>query len=148
PQLNFRQGRYYYVPAVRANMLQGQRHQQSMQRAIRRLVREHKLVADLQNERRRQGRVQFVHPVTVHTADNRVLRFLSRDISVSGLCLIGSCNLLGQRVLVQVPGANSGGPALCFRVQILWTHEVGDNLFENGGIFLKLVSEEGPVGKS
>ena len=54
---------------------------------------------------------------------------LTRDLSASGIRLIGTRRLLGQKVTVRLGGFD-------FQVRILWTCPVGDDLVENGGTFL------------
>ena len=62
---------------------------------------------------------------------------LTRDLSPTGLRLLGSRSLLGQKVRVHLAG--NGGRSCTFLVRILWSCAVGDNLFENGGSFLGMV---------
>jgi hypothetical protein len=138
PALGLRQGKYYYIPALSARIRHEQRQQTNILRAIRKLSRHHR-EATSQMERREQGRLDFIQPVTVRTEDNRELRLLSRDLSASGIRLIGTRGFLGQKLHVTIP--DSGGEPICFLVRILWTCEVGDNLFENGGRFLTLGKE-------
>ena len=101
---------------------------------MRRLIEQHQS-ARTGVERREQDRVDFVHPVTVLTDDGRRLTLLSRDLSVTGIRLVGTQRLLGQKVRVLVP-AGEGQPPTEFLVRILWTCPVGDELIENGGTFL------------
>ena len=70
----------------------------------------------------------FVQPVTVRTEDGRALTLLSRDLSKTGIRLIGASSLLGRRVEVEVVDSEAGKPAR-FVVRVLWTCAVGDGLF-------------------
>ena len=137
-ELTYHEDHYRYVtpdPGVQEE----HRHQLAVGRVVRRLAREHRKSAD-QHERRREGRVDFIQPVTVQTEDGRTFTLLSRDISPTGIRLIGGRTFLGQKVRVTVP-AGPAGTTACFLVRILWICTVGDQLFENGGAFLELVHE-------
>jgi hypothetical protein len=138
PSLSYRQGRYHYL-ATAGPRLREQQQQQKIRRAVRRLVRQYRSDAD-QVERRRQERFDFVQPVQVKTEDGRSLTLLSRDLSPTGIRLIGTRHLLGQKVHVHIPCAGSGEP-VCFLVRIVWTCAVGEDLFENGGTFLETVTD-------
>jgi hypothetical protein len=107
-----------------------------IERAVGRLIRQYRGRASRQ-ERRRQDRVDFVHPVTVWTEDGNELTVLSRDLSLTGVRLISSFSLLGQKVHVLLPAADGGNPYHFF-VQVLWSYAVGDGLFENGAMFLDM----------
>lgn len=137
PTLRFRQGRYYYKPLVSPRMRQEQRHQRTIHTTVHQLVRQYKKCHS-QGERRQQGRSDFVQPVKVRADHQRELTVLSRDLSETGIRLIGTQSLLGQKVELVIPRPEGGDP-YCFLTRILWTCVVGDGLFENGGIFLELV---------
>jgi hypothetical protein len=141
--LRYRRGRYYYASAVSARVREEQRHQRAIHRTVRQLIHQYKQ-STAQNERRQQDRIDFMQPVKVRTDDQRELTLLSRDLSTSGIRLIGTRSLLGQKVRVLVPREGSPEP-WCFLVRILWTCAVGDDLFENGGSFLELA--EAPVAE-
>jgi hypothetical protein len=147
--LSYRQGRYYYqgAPGLRPEQ---DRQQRDIQRVIREITRRHKAV-NASSERRRQSRIDFIQPVKVVTEDQRTLTLLSRDISTLGLCLIGTRSLLGQKVRVDLPLGELGylgglddlgtnGETASFWVRILWTCAIGDDLFENGGSFLEMIT--------
>jgi hypothetical protein len=138
--LTYRQGRYYYVPPVSARLQQEQQQQREIRQAIRRLIRHYRAAA-ARVERREQGRLDFIQPVKVHTEDRRELNLLSRDISTTGIRLIASRSLLGQKIRVALPQVGEAEP-VHFLVRILWTCSVGDDLFENGGTFLELLEGE------
>ncbi|MCI0456013.1 MAG: PilZ domain-containing protein [Gemmataceae bacterium] len=140
PSLSYRQGRYYYVHAVSDRLLREQRLQRGVQRAVRQLIRQHKK-SITKKERRGQDRVDFIQPVKVITEDQREFTLLSRDISITGIRLIGTRSLLGQRVRVLLTDAEQEEP-WCFLVRILWTCAVGDELFENGGAFLEMIDQQ------
>jgi hypothetical protein len=143
PALSYRSGRYYYLaPAVarlRARTRQEQDQLRTISKAVRQLIRRYKAVA-IQTERREHGRIHFIQPIKVLAADQNELKFLSRDLSHTGLRMIGNRNLLGQKVRVLIPPVDSGGGQWCFQVHILWANVVADGIFENGGIFVEMVS--------
>ena len=136
PSLNFRRGRYYYSPPVSDRVRQEQEHQQGVRRAVDQLLRESPAGGVSSVERRGQDRVDFVQTVTVRTEDGDECTLLSRDLSPTGIRLVGTRRLLGQKVRVFVP--RSGQPPYEFLVRVLWTCAVGDGLFENGGAFLEV----------
>lgn len=134
-RLNCRQGRYYHIQAVSPRLQEEQRQQQLIQRVIRRLIRQYRQAAH-PKDRRQQDRIDFVHQVTVTTEDGRQFTLLSRDLSVTGIRLIGTRRFLGQKLQVVLP---QGDKSCTFLVRILWTCAVGDDLFENGGSFLAIL---------
>ena len=137
PTLRYRQGRYYYQPLLSPRMREEQRQQRAIHLTIRHLVRDYKKNHAL-DERRQQGRLDFIQPVKVRTENQRELAVLSRDLSATGIRLIGTQSLLGQKVEVLFTRPDGGEPC-GFLTRILWTCTVGDGLFENGGIFLEMV---------
>ena len=89
----------------------------------------------------RGSRVDFAQPVTVLTEDGLRFTLLGRDLSATGIRLLGTRRLLGQRVRVLISLPAGAGPGQTqavwsFQVRILWTCAVGDDLFENGGTFI------------
>jgi hypothetical protein len=146
PSLNYRNGRYYYVPPgsprMRVRVRRDQRHHQVIDRAVRRLIRLQRAAEAVMIERRSARRINYVAPVEVRTADRRVLRFLTREMSVTGIRLIGTSALQGQKVHLWVPRPDRAEESHGFVVQVLWSSEVGDGLFENGGVFVDMVTEE------
>jgi hypothetical protein len=80
-------------------------------------------------ERREAGRIEFIQPVQVETEDGRLLTLLSRDISASGIRLIGTQRLLGQKISIRLCDFS-------FTARVLWSCPIGDDLVENGGNFL------------
>ena len=60
---------------------------------------------------------------------------MSRDLSATGVRLLGTKRLLGQKVQLELPDGETPCRLL---VRILWTCAVGDELFENGGSFVEL----------
>jgi len=71
--------------------------------------------------------------VRVTTEDGKSYTLLTRDLSTSGLRLIGTRRLLGQKIRIQLL---TGKQPVVFTVRILWTCLIGEDLFENGGTFL------------
>jgi hypothetical protein len=136
--LHYRQGRYYFLQAVSPRLHEQQSQQQIVFHAVRDLIRRQQ-AARAENERRQQDRIDFLHPASVETEDNRTFRVLTRDLSPTGIRLLGSRSLLGQKVRVQLAG--NGGRDCTFLVRILWSCAVGDDLFENGGSFLGMADD-------
>lgn len=134
-QLNYRQGRYYHTRTVSARLFQEQTQQRIIEKAVRKLIRVHRS-AQRKRERRGQARSDFIQPVKVHAADGKVWQLVSRDLSTTGIRLLGIKQLLGQKVQVELPQGEEA--PLVLTVRILWTCAVGDGLFENGGSFVGL----------
>jgi PilZ domain len=132
--LHYRQGRYYFIEVISPRLHEQQSQQQIVFHAIRELIRKHQASA-AETERRHQDRLDFIHSALVKTADNQEFRFLSRDLSPTGIRLLGNRSLLGQRVQVKLAPAHGAKP-FTFLVRILWSCGVADGLFENGGAFL------------
>ena len=137
PQLNYRQGRYYHTRTVSSRLFQEQVQQQAIEKVIRKLIRQHR-AAVRQRERRGQTRSDFIQPVKIRTDHGKVCNLVSRDLSTTGIRLLGTVQLLGQKVQVELPQGDDA--AIVLTVRILWTCAVGDGLFENGGSFLTLAA--------
>jgi hypothetical protein len=88
-------------------------------------------------ERRQQGRIDFIHPVKVITEDNSEFTMLSCNLSATGIRMVGTRCLLGQKVRVIISTPTGTFDSL---VRILWTCPGRDGLVENGG-----VSVSGPL---
>jgi hypothetical protein len=129
-----RQGRYYHKEAFSPRLQKKHAQEQAIQKAIRRLVKQHKSHSKA-DERRGQARIDFIQPVKVRTDNGKEFTLLSRDLSATGVRLLGTKRLLGQKVQLELPGE----PPCRLLVRILWTCAVGDDLFENGGTFLELL---------
>src|SRR5262245_36758647 len=136
PSLTYRRGRYHYTAPLSERVRAEQSHQQDIRTAVERLIRRHQAAEAARVERREQGRVDFMLPVKVVTEDNRSLPFLSRDVSATGIRIVGTRRLLGQKVHILVPTPD--GATVDFHARILWTCPVGDDLIENGGNFLSV----------
>ncbi len=133
PSLSYRQGRYHFVQdSHRAR--EDKDHRGRAVETVRELMKQYRSVRS-QVERREDERVSFVEPVKVQTSDSREMTFLTRDLSSHGIRLVGTRSLLGQKIRVWVPRP-AGAGSWCFRVQVLWTAALGEDLFENGGTFL------------
>ncbi len=134
--LRHRGGRYY--PAGGSEKVRREQEQQrAIHRAVRRMVKLHREAAR-QVERREQARTDFIQAVKVRTEDGREHTLVSRDVSATGIRLLGTRRLLGQKVRVIVPAAAPSGEGWTFLVRILWTLALGEDLFENGGTFLEV----------
>jgi hypothetical protein len=139
--LQYRQGRYYYRAPVSTRVAQAQSQQRAIQRIVREVVRAHRKAHD-KTERRSEARIDFIQPVIVITEDQRTHTLLTRDLSGTGIRLIGTRRFLGQKLRVLVPNPDSSTP-WSFLVHILWTAAVGEDLVENGGAFLEVDAPEG-----
>ena len=132
-----RRGRYYFKNAFSPRLQKEQAQRQAIQKIIRKLIKEHRNRGK-QDERRNQVRVDFIQPVKVRTDDGKEFALMSRDLSTTGVRLLGTKRFLGQKVQLELPGADAE-PACRLSVRILWTCSVGDDLFENGGSFVELL---------
>lgn len=137
--LRFRQGRYYPVEAISSRRAEAEAQQDRIAKAIRGLIRQHRAAAK-RHDRRGEVRIDFVQPVRVHTADGKSWTLLSRDLSTTGIRILGTKQLLGQKVEIELPQGQDGRP-LRMACRILWTCAVGDELFENGGTFSDVVED-------
>ena len=133
--LSYRNGRYYYASPVSERLRQEQDHQATIAEAARRVMGNFREAARRQ-ERRGEERIDFIQPVEVRTEDGRLFTLLSRDLSTSGMRLLGTRSLLGQKVQVR-PVGGPENEGWCFVLRVLWTCAVGDDLFENGGTFVE-----------
>ncbi len=133
-----RQGRYYHKEAFGPRLQKEHAQQQAIQKVIRKLIRQHRSRGK-GDERRGQARVDFIQPVKIRTEDGTEATLMSRDLSATGVRLLGTKRLLGQKVQLDLPSGT--GDAICrLLVRILWTCAVGDDLFENGGSFVEMLS--------
>lgn len=138
--LVLRQGRYYHKEAYNPRLQKEHAQQLAIQKVIRRLIRQHKERAK-SDERRGQMRIDFIQPVKVRTEDGAEHTLMSRDLSTTGVRLIGTKRLLGHKVQLILPTGPDQPPCRLL-VRILWTCAVGDDLFENGGSFLEQLPAE------
>ncbi len=137
--LTYRHGRYYYTTPVSDRVRTEQTTQRDIQKVVQKLISQQKAAASAV-ERREGDRIDFIQPVKVWTEDQRKFTLLTRDISSTGIRLIGTQRLLGQKIRVDVPGPDSAVPT-SFLVRVLWTCAISDDLFENGGTFIGLATE-------
>jgi hypothetical protein len=133
--LNFRQGRYYHIRALSPRLQQEQVQQRLIRRTIRELIKHVRSSGHLK-ERRKQDRIDFVHPLRIEDEDGSRFTLLCRDVSATGIRLVGTKRLLGQKIRVTLPGK---GSETTFQVRILWTCAISEDLFENGGTFMRVV---------
>jgi hypothetical protein len=138
--LRYHRGRYYYDNPVTTRAEAEQAQQREIQLAVQQLIAGQRADA-ARVERREQDRIDFIHPVQVATEDGHATVMLTRDLSETGLRLLSTRRLLGQKVHVRIDALGGAGPWE-FLVRILWTCPVGDELVENGGIFLPMSREE------
>jgi hypothetical protein len=139
PNLTFRKGRYYYSAPISDRVRKERSQQHDIQQAVRQIIQQYRSAAE-SVERRVQDRVDFIQPVRVRTEDQREYTLLSRDLSATGIRLIGTRGFLGQKVQVSLPGLEDKH-SWSFLVRILWTSAVGADLVENGGTFIEVASE-------
>lgn len=146
--LRYRHGRYYFLPAgtakMRVRVHQDQAQLREIRDAVRQLIKQYK-ADNIFHERRSRPRIDLIQPIQVQTNDRRILNLLSRDISLTGVRLLGAYKLMGEKLRVWIPRPDKDGDTYCFLVQILWSAPVGDSLFESGGIFLEVLSGENGV---
>jgi hypothetical protein len=135
--LIYRQGRYYHKAAVSPRLEHEQRQHKAIEKALRPLIRRH-LREAREHERRSQARIDYVQPVKVQAEDGKEYTLLTRDLSTTGVRLIGTRRFLGQKVHILLPREEGEAPYRLL-VRILWTCAIGDDLFENGGSFMELV---------
>ena len=135
--LIYKQGRYYHKAAVSPRLEHEQRQRQAIEKALRPLIRQYRRRAREQ-ERRTQTRIDFVQTVQIQPEDGPAFTLLTRDLSTTGVRLIGTRRLLGQKVHLLLPREEGEEPYRLL-VRILWTCAIGDDLFENGGSFMELV---------
>lgn len=133
-----KQGRYYHKESFSPRLQKEHAQQRAIQKVISRLIKQHRQRTKGQ-ERRGQTRVDFVQPVKVRTDDGKEWSLLSRDLSTTGVRLLGTKRMLGQKVELDLPTGEDAAPCR-LRVRILWTCAVGDDLFENGGTFVELLA--------
>ncbi len=134
--LNYRQGRYYHLSAVSPRLQKEHEQQRVIHKAIRQILKNHRAAAK-KDDRRGQNRVDFIQPVKVHTEDGKEFALLSRDLSPTGIRLLGTKQLLGQKLRIDLPVGDDAPPCRIM-LRVLWTCAVGDDLFENGGSFMEM----------
>jgi hypothetical protein len=131
--LMYRQGRYYHKDSYSPRLQKEHEQQKAIGKLIRRLLKQHRRRSK-EEDRRGQARVDFIQPVKVRTEDGKEHTLVSRDLSVTGIRVMGTKRLLGQKVQLEL-----GQPASRLVVRILWTCALGDDLFENGGSFVEVL---------
>ncbi len=107
PSLTFRRGRYYFSAPVSDRVREEQSQQLGVQRAVKHLLNWGAPEDAGLVERRGGDRMEFVQTVTVRGEDGVESTLLSRDLSPTGIRLVGTRRLLGQKavhVLVPWPG--------------------------------------------
>jgi hypothetical protein len=139
PALTYRKGRYYYTVPVSERVRQEQSQQLNIRNTVNEIIDEYRHAAS-RVERRDEERIEFVQPVKVRTEDDREYTLITRDLSATGIRLIGTRRFLGQKVCVSIPSAD-GSTWREFVVRILWTCALGEDLVENGGTFVDLTAK-------
>lgn len=133
--LSFRNGRYYFINPLPARPAGQDQARQAVRDLVQQLLQHHQARGGPAN-RRQEGRSEFIEQVQVELEDGRQMQLLSRDLSATGIRLIGPRSLLGQKVRVLLP-QEAGAEPCALLVRILWAGMVGEGLFENGGTFLE-----------
>jgi hypothetical protein len=134
PALERHGNRYAYVPPPPSPP---RKEQEQRFLAIREAVHalaEHFKQESARHERREADRITFVHPVTIRLPTGEPHHAITKDLSASGIRLIGTRDLLSQKVEVTLKPTNA--QPVTFAVRVVWTHRVGDDLYENGGVFM------------
>ncbi len=134
--LTYRKGRYYYRVPVSDRVRREQEQQNGILKAVREII--HRYRSGDFVERREEDRIDFVQPVKVKTEEGHEYTLLTRDLSSTGIRLIGTRRFLGQKIQVSIPVARDATKWV-FVVRILWTCAVGDDLIENGGAFVEVI---------
>lgn len=144
--LTCRHSRYYFVPSgptrMRARARHDQRQLEAIQQAVRSLIRKERRKDRSHDERRVHKRIDFARPILIQTEDGRLLHGMSREISLSGIRLVGTARLLGQKLRVWIPYPEVKGQTYGFVVRILWSAEIASQLYENGGVLLERLENE------
>lgn len=134
---HYREGRYYHLGTVSPRVQKERDQQRVIQKAIRRLLKQHRAAAK-EDERRENKRVDFIVPIKVTAEDGKTFTLLSRDLSTTGMRLLGTKRLLGHKIRLELPLGDDVEPCRIL-MRVLWTCAVSDDLFENGGSFLEVV---------
>jgi hypothetical protein len=135
--LHFRRGRYYFVSPLSRSATRIDERRREVRRIAMQLIRDYR-AARVHQERRQQRRIPLILPVRVITERNRKIPCVTQDMSPTGVRLVGSTRLQGQRVHVLIPQREHGKGQHCFIARIVWSIEVGDGLVENGGLLLEV----------
>jgi hypothetical protein len=140
--LHYRQGRFHLIAAPGSPRLEEEQHKrQEVHDIVQNVLREQQAKTD-RTERRSEERIPFSRHIRIQTEDHQELTVMSQDLSSAGIRFIANRSLLGRRIRVLLPHSNADEPPVTLVVRILWTTAAGDGLFENGGSFLELVTED------
>ncbi|MDW8223485.1 MAG: PilZ domain-containing protein, partial [Gemmatales bacterium] len=134
--LTYNRGRYYYTPSLQASRLREEERQLHVRALLQVLLQVCKRTQN-REERRAADRIEVIWPVTLILEDGTAHRALTRDISVSGIRFLSNRSLLGQKLIARLSLGEREEHA--FSVRILWTCEVADGLYENGGSVLEVI---------
>jgi PilZ domain-containing protein len=137
PALRLRQGRYEYVSPSDRRLEEAALQQRAIERAVRQLLRQYRQRSMEPGDRREHARVIFIQPVETQPEAGRRQTLLTRDLSLTGIRLIGPRSLIGQKLHVLIARTDEPEPYR-FLVRIVWTSGIGEDLFENGGMFLEV----------
>jgi hypothetical protein len=135
--LSLSHGRYHYVSRIRVRMREDHRQLKRVKGAARDLIRKYKR-GSAERERRSFRRIHFIIPVKAQLPNGKEITLVSQDISLTGVRLLGTADLLGQKIRLFMPSIDHGGGQWCFLVHVLWSSQVADGMIENGGIFLEV----------
>ncbi|GIW82754.1 MAG: hypothetical protein KatS3mg105_4561 [Gemmatales bacterium] len=104
------------------------KHEKKAEKLLRKLKR-----PASEKERRQAKRISVLQAVRVTTEDGRKSRFVSQDMSINGIRLLGNRDLVGQIITVEIP---DGDEFMALSASVLWSLPVGDDLYANGAVFL------------
>lgn len=127
---------------MRARARHDHRQLQAIQQAVRSLIRKQRQKDRSHHERRAHKRIDFARPVLMQTEDGRLLHGMSREVSLSGIRLVGTVRLLGQKLRLWIPYPEAENQTFGFLVRILWSAEIASQLYENGGVLLERLEDE------
>jgi hypothetical protein len=135
PTLMQRTG-YYSTAPISDLFRREQLQREALSQAVQRLIGQYQTFPE-GGEPNGRVCVDFVQPVTIQTEDGRILSHVTRELSNTGVRLLGAYPLLGKVVRIHIAQPESG-EQFDFIVRILWTFAVANALFENGGQFLEV----------
>lgn len=138
PSLTFHKGRYWYSDPISEPLRLEQARQHEVEKVVRELVRLQQ--QSRKADRRAEGRADFIQPVLVVEENGESFTVLTRDLSPRGIRLLSSRQLVGRKLRVHINPPDEEG-AWIFEVRILWTSQVADGLFDNGGALLNVTMQ-------
>ena len=105
--LVYKQGRYYHKETFSPRLQKEHAQQAAIQKIIRTLIKQDRRRSK-EDERRGLARIAFIHPVKIRTEDGHEHTLVSRDLSATGIRLLGTKRLLGQKVQLDLSASDTG----------------------------------------